>query len=592
MGKKYINTLPINILEVVNIKKYNIYRFFIFIIVTLLVTSCFVPLSLTYSVNNTKKSCSFISEGQILFAPMQSTFTYLLESNKEINHTWPSSYTPGEAVYLLEDGSILRAIKLSLAGGGAGGGVQRITWEGDLIWDFRYNTDDYLSHHDIEPLPNGNILMIAWETMTRAEALDAGRDPNKLFGNYLWPDHVIEVEPTGPSSGDIVWEWHAWDHMIQDYDSDKKNYGVVEDHPELIDINFGSSTNDWMHSNSIDYHPEFDQIILSVHNFNEIWVIDHSTTTEEAAGHTGGNSGMGGDILYRWGNPRAYKRGSITDQKFFGQHDASWVEPGCPGEGNILVFNNGNGRPGVDYSSIDEIVPPVDESGNYEITIGEPFGPDEQIWIYNTDFYAWYIGGAQRMPNGNTLICTGPTGKILDVNYDKEIVWQYQNVYPNPSQSNIFDIKYYPPKEPPIPNHPNLDCYGNLKWKNVLAGEIVQGDFQVSNIGDTGSLLNWSIVSIPEWGNWTFGQMSGFGLTPEDSPLIVNVTVVAPDIEDKEFDGYIRIENQNDTEDYDIITVSLKTPKQKTKIFTIYDFLDNYIFSFPILKLLLQQIIR
>ena len=573
-------------MEVVHIKKYYINRFIIFLIITLFISACFVPLSLTYSINNTVEDCSFISQGQILFAPMQSTFTYLLDSNKEINHTWPCSYTPGEAVYLLDDGSILRTIKISLSAGGAGGGLQRITWEGDLIWDFRYYTNNYLSHHDIEPLPNGNILMIAWETKTRADAIDAGKDPNKLFGNSFWPDHVIEVEPTGPTSGDIVWEWHAWDHLIQDYDSGKKNYGVVEDHPELIDINFGSSSNDWLHTNSVDYNEEFDQILLSVHNFNEIWVIDHSTTSQEAAGHTGGNSGMGGDLLYRWGNPRSYKTGTITDQKFYGQHCASWVEPGCPGEGNILVFNNGFGRPGVDYTSIDEIEPPVDESGNYELTSGEPYEPEDQIWIYDTDFYAWFIGGAQRMPNGNTLICTGPFGKILDVTYDKDIIWQYQNTYPNPSQNNLFDIKYYPPEAPPIPNLPDLDCEGSLKWKNVGTNEIVSGDFQVINIGDAGTFLNWSIVLFPDWGNWTFDTLSGADLTPENGPFTVNVTVVAPDIKDNTFEGYIRVENQNNSNDFDIIPVSLKTPRQKTISLSIFDFLKNHIYAFPILKFL------
>ncbi len=91
----------------------------------------------------------------------------------------------------------------------------------------------------------------------------------------------------------IVWEWYAWDHLIQDYNASKENYGVVGDHPELIDINYGisSSLSDWLHANSIDYNEKFDQILISVHNFNEIWVIDHSTTLEEAAGHTGGRVG-------------------------------------------------------------------------------------------------------------------------------------------------------------------------------------------------------------------------------------------------------------------------------------------------------------
>ncbi len=76
------------------------------------------------------------------------------------------------------------------------------------------------------------------------------------------PDHIIEVQPTGPTSGTIVWEWHVWDHLIQDYDSSKANYGVVGDHPELVDINYVTSTQqDWMHTNSIDYNEKFDQIL-------------------------------------------------------------------------------------------------------------------------------------------------------------------------------------------------------------------------------------------------------------------------------------------------------------------------------------------
>ena len=87
-----------------------------------------------------------------------------------------------------------------------------------------------------------------------------------------------------------------------------------------------------MHTNSIDYNEEFDQILISVRYFNEIWVIDHSTTTEEAAGHTGGNSGKGGDLLYRWGNPKNIGREPRVINSSLGQHDASWIE-GCPWKG-------------------------------------------------------------------------------------------------------------------------------------------------------------------------------------------------------------------------------------------------------------------
>ncbi len=144
----------------------------------------------------------------------------------------------------LGDGTILRTIRVGVGpgGGGAGGGVQKVEWDGTVVWDFRYNTNGDLSHHDVKSLPNGNVLLIAWETKTRTEAIAAGRNPNYVSSNGFMPDHIIEVQPTGPTSGTIVWEWHVWDHLIQDYDSSKANYGVVGDHPELVDINYVTSS--------------------------------------------------------------------------------------------------------------------------------------------------------------------------------------------------------------------------------------------------------------------------------------------------------------------------------------------------------------
>jgi len=567
------------------------YRTIVFSILLLLFMTCLIPLITTQRVNENFENYLNINEGNILFAPMQSKTAYLINYDGTVNHTWSSDYRPGESVYMLEDGSVLYAIKLTYSFGGAGGGIQRISWNGSLMWDFRYYTNDYLSHHDFEVLPNGNILMIAWEFKTREEAIDAGRDPNKLFGNTLMPDHVIEVKPTGPSNGDIVWEWHAWDHLVQDYNPQKKNYGVVEDHPELININFGSNQADWLHTNSIDYNEELDHILLSSRTFSEIWVIDHSTTTEEAAGHTGGNSGKGGDLLYRWGNPQSYGAGREDDRKFFQQHDANWIEPGCPGEGNILVFNNGGGRPGTDYTSIDEIVPPVDEDGNYYLEPGNPYEPEEQVWIYDSNFFAWYIGGAQRLANGNTIICDGPSGTFYEVTPEKDIVWEYENPYPNPVQNNLFKFTYYQPNEIP-PEEPNLDCEGNLQWKDVKAGETVNGSFFVQNIGGSGSLLNWAInISSIDWGIWTFNPESGTNLTPEIGSVIVKVSVIAPNEEDSAFEGYIRVENQNDTKDYDVIPVYLNTPRNKSINTPFLQYLKHYLNNLQILQLLFGRLV-
>ena len=154
---------------------------------------------------------------------------------------------------------------------------------------------------------------------------------------------------------------------------------------------------DWTHFNAVAYNPDLDQIVVSVHAFSEFWIIDHSTTTAEAASHKGGRSGKGGDLLYRWGNPRAYRNGSKIDQRLFSQHNAHWIPPGLPGEGHMLVFNNGSGRPGGDSSSVDEIVLPVDSQGQYTRDRRGPYGPTQAVWSYSapkkSDFYSFFISG-------------------------------------------------------------------------------------------------------------------------------------------------------------------------------------------------------
>jgi len=528
-----------------------------------------MPLASSQMVPTTLPSSPTLLDGHILFAPMNSLTTYLIDRNGTVNHTWSSDYCPGEAVHGLSDDTILRTIKTQVHGyGGTGGGIQRMAWDGTILWDFRYDDKGNLSHHDVKMLPNGNVLMIAWETKTRDEAIAAGRNPDNITGNLLMPDHIIEVKPTGPSSGEIVWEWHAWDHLIQDFDPSKANYGVVGDHPELVDINFGIfflSDADWLHTNSVDYNPQFDQILLSVHNFNEIWVIDHSTTSAEAAGHTGGNSGKGGDLLYRWGNPHAYRRGDSNDQKFFGQHDARWIPSSLPGAGDILVFNNGANRPAGQFSTVDEIIPPVNASGGYYLVSGSAYGPAAQTWMYvanpPTSFFSAHYSSAQRLSDGDTLICNGEKGKFIEVTPAGETVWEYTNVYPTPLINNVFNIEFIPPPSPPEPHMPDLDCSGSLSWTNVKPGATVTGTFQVQNVGDHGSLLNWTVNSSSiTWGTWSFTPDQGKNLTPEAGPLTVYVSVVAPNQKKADFEAYIRVENQNDPTDFDVIPVTLKTP--------------------------------
>ncbi len=365
---------------------------------------------------------------------------------------WPGDFPPGVSVYLDEDLNLWRSMRIAEHAGpaGAGGAIQKLDWDGNVLWEYEYFSEgEYMQHHDFEVLPNGNVLLVAWDYYSDRDAMKQGRNPDYLSHDLFLPDAIIEVQPTGPDTGTIVWEWHAWDHMIQDFSHWKANFGVVEDHPELIDLNYppGPTDNDWNHINGIDYNPALDQIIVSAHHFHEIWVIDHSTTTAEAAGHTGGNSGMGGDLIYRWGNPEAYRAGTTADRQLFGQHDATWIEPGLPGENNVLVFNNGLGRPAGPFSSIEEIVTPVDAFGNYNHTPGTAFGPAAPFWTYvapnPTDFYSPFISGCQRLPNGNTLVCSGVQGWFFEVSPTDELVWEHQSLLPDGENIWVFKVRRY-----------------------------------------------------------------------------------------------------------------------------------------------------
>lgn len=409
-------------------------------------------------------------QGYTLLAPMHSTKTYLLDMQGRVVKTWESDCTPGQSAMLLENGHLLRSGKLSpkeqkFNSAGDGGRVQEFTWDGEIIWDFKLHNDKQLPHHDLTRLPNGNILLIVWEKKSKDEMVKAGRKPASV-GNNMLVDSIFEIQPNGKTSGNIVWEWHVWDHLIQDHDDTKANFGKVAEHPELIDMNFGEGLfgggfgpggkgpkkddpkkddldklkgigyvggkagimiPDWTHCNAVAYNAKLDQIIISSRSFSEFWIIDHSTTTAEAASHKGGKSGKGGDLLYRWGNPHAYRAGTAADQKLFTQHSAHWIAEGLPGAGHVLVFNNG-GR-GRNYSSVDEIELPVDAKGNYLLKPGSAFGPEKPFWSYTapkkSDFYSTFMSGVERLANGNTVITEGPNGMLVEVTPKNEVVWKY-----------------------------------------------------------------------------------------------------------------------------------------------------------------------
>jgi len=414
-----------------------------------------------------------LADGYIMFAVPNSSLVYLLNRRGEVVHQWKGNYAVLGA-YLQDDGSLVQSAEdpdYPVFGfGGPYGRIQKINWNSKMLWDFEYANEEQIVHHDFNVLPNGNILAIAYEARSYNDAITNGRKPEKIPKSGPWLEKIIEIEPQGKTGGKIVWEWHVSDHLIQDFDSKKANYGKPADHPELLDFNRGiplppaitqdsvdilkakgmedrntTADNrgaDIFHFNAIKYNPDLDQIVFSSPNLNEIFIIDHSTTIKEAESHKGGRSGKGGDFLYRWGNPQNYQRGDSTNRQLFGQHDVRWIEKGKPGAGNLTVFNNHPpgeidwslmGNDGRNYSAVYEFTPPLEKNGKYIIEKGKTFGPEKPVWVYvapdSISFWSSFISGAHRMNDGNTFINEGARGRFFEVTPDGKIVWEYLNPY-------------------------------------------------------------------------------------------------------------------------------------------------------------------
>ena len=396
-----------------------------------------------------------VYDGYTLFTAF--TETYLMNNCGQVINQWSSTFPPGNAVYLRNDGSILRAGRTNstdIQFGGQGGVVEIFDWDGNLTWQYFYDTPQFRQHHDVFPMPNGNVLVLAATVMTNAEAIQAGRDPNQLLDGVLYNEQITEVTPIGSNFGNIVWEWNVKDHFIQDFDNSKDNFGDVGMSSGKLDLNFLNGLNpvaNWLHINSIQYDETLDQIVISSRNMDEIYIIDHSTTTSEAATSSGGIYGKGGDFLYRWGNPLAYRQGTTTDAKLFGQHYPHYIRDYTPDNGKIIIFNNGRGRT-PEFSQVDIITPPTTAPGVFIPNGNSSYGPVNTDYTYidpvnQTDFFSAIVSSAQRLPNGNTLVCQGRGSYFFELDTNDNIVWEYISPVPNNSTSPVSQ------GSPPSPNN-------------------------------------------------------------------------------------------------------------------------------------------
>jgi hypothetical protein len=436
-------------------------------------------------------------DGYTLFSPLQSGTTFLIDMKGNVVHRWDTKLAPGNMAYLYDNGNLLRGVRIDdnprFFGGGLAGRLQELDWDGKVVWDYSLSNDQRVLHHDIEVMPNGHLLVVAWQGFTREQAIALGRDPKATSDKGWWPDEILELEPVRPNDAKIVWEWRMQDHLVQDFDKTKPNYGSPAEHAELMDINADHRNEppmtkaqreekekrdkemralgytggddkgekdakdgerkldpDWMHVNGIDYEPSLDLIVFSSPEMCELFVIDHSATTAEAATHAGGKRGHGGDLLWRWGNPMHYGAGAKTDQRNFYQHDPQWVTAPGSREVHVTYFNNGMDRPAGKFSSVEELALPFDAARGFVRDGQKPYGPADFAWHYQApepeSLYSFFISGATRLPNGDTLICVGAAGRFLEVTREGKTVWEYWNPYGGEIPHSMGNAA--PPPEP------------------------------------------------------------------------------------------------------------------------------------------------
>ncbi len=359
-----------------------------------------------------------IDPGYILVNDASDNRVYLMTKEAEVVYEWDLPSGIGNDAELLDDGRLLVSLNAdepSYDIGGFGGRVQLINPDRSIDWDFDYNSEDYISHHDVELLPNGNVLIMVWEKRTREEAQQAGYDGSPDV-ELLLPEAIIEVNP---ATDDIVWEWHSWDHLVQDFDDTKDNYGDISQNPNKIDLNYhDDDRGDLMHGNGFDYDAERDLIFLSVNFYSEVWVIDHSTTTEEAATDTGGNYGKGGDLVYRFGNPTAYKN-EVGGRLFYSNHFPNILTQNEVGAGNMLIYMNGNN------GSEQSIVYELDLNRDLSL-LADSNNEPLIVWEFtDEELYSPLVGGAVRLPNNNILITEGRYG-YWEVTSSGEVVWKFE----------------------------------------------------------------------------------------------------------------------------------------------------------------------
>lgn len=368
----------------------------------------------------------------ILFSPVNSFNSYLVDECGFIINQWEANARPGLVAYLDQQGNLYRSARINspyFRAGGLGGAIEKYNWNGELIWRYELATEKMQMHHDFHLRDNGNILVLVWERLTADELSEFGRSISGAIDFYS--EIILEINPE--DNFNIVWEWRALDHIIQDNNPSLGNYGTAVQFPRRIDLNLNThsagSYLDWLHFNSIDYNEDLEIITISCHSLDECYMIDRSTTTDEAGGDNGGNYGYGGDLLFRWGNADNYNPDAGLSKKLFKQHDISMYVQSDESI-SISCFNNLRNVGLGNYSSADlinfglEIEDLIQGINDLAIQDAEP------DWSYNrNDEYELYSSrmSSMQLIDDHFLVCSADNGRFIEIDQDKNIQWEYIN---------------------------------------------------------------------------------------------------------------------------------------------------------------------
>lgn len=360
-------------------------------------------------------------KGYTLYTSLTGDGTvYLIDMTGKPVHKWDMGIAPGMYGRLLPNGNLFYSGRTSSGYGGdsyhmsgKGGAIIEADWKGNKI----SRTEISSVHHDQIKLPNGNIMAFAWEPVpSTKKALVKGGVPGTEFPDgTIMEEVVVEVDV----KGNKVWSWRASDHM------NFNDYPVCPENDRL----------EWLHANAIDYLPADNPVtgkegfMLSLRHPSTVIIVEKAT----------------GNVVWRYG-------GCIPGEfgKLGAQHDSHVIPKGLPGAGNILIFDNGLNLPsvpastlywGMGHSRVIELDKNKKVVWMYEHKdVGWKFENIPPKWKFNSP----YIAGAQRLPNGNTLICEGGTARIFEVTRDGEIVWEFIN----PDRKAVFRAYRYGPDFP------------------------------------------------------------------------------------------------------------------------------------------------